>query len=64
MIMVVIFGMVFMNNRRRIQMGIDRKEIVEFEVKCKKLMLLKEHKMITEEEYHKMKKKLIEEMQI
>ena len=45
-------------------MSIDRKEIVEFEVKCKKLMLLKEHKMITEEEYHKMKKKLIEEMQI
>lgn len=44
-------------------MGIDRKEIVEFEVKCKKLMLLKEHKMITEEEYNKMRKKLIEEMQ-
>lgn len=39
-------------------------DVNEFNLKSQKLKLLKEHNMITEEEFQKMKKKLIEDMYI
>ncbi len=38
------------------------KEIIEFDLKCQKLNLLKKNNMITKETYEDIRKKLIEEL--